>query len=101
MLDGASLDGASLDGASLDGKNKIVKAIVFSGIYKYSTIAYIIKENEKRVKMGCFDRSLREWEDDFWNNDSEFPNNNSKKSNLRFLAFETAKKWFEVVKIES
>ena len=47
--------------------------------------------------MGCFDRSLKEWEENFWNNDNEFPNNGSVKSNLRLMAFETAKKWLEIV----
>ena len=47
--------------------------------------------------MGCFTRKLSDWESDFWNNDNEFPNDGSKKSNLRLFAFETAKKWFEIV----
>ena len=39
----------------------------------------------------------QEWNDNFWNNSNEFPNDNSVKSNLRMMAFETAKKWFEVI----
>jgi hypothetical protein len=46
--------------------------------------------------MGCFTRKLSEWESDFWNNNEEFPNDNSKKSNMRLFAFETAKRWFEM-----
>ena len=47
--------------------------------------------------MGCYDRSLIEWENDFWNNNDEFPNNGSENGKMRLMAFETAKKWFEIV----
>jgi len=43
--------------------------------------------------MGCFIRTRKEWEDNFWNNDKEFPNDNSKTSNDRLLAFELAIQW--------
>ena len=95
-LYGANLSGANLSGASLSG-NKIKTAIVFTGLYDYVVIPYITEENIKRVKMGCYDRSLEEWESDFWNNDNEFPNNGSVKSNLRLMAFETAKAWFKII----
>ena len=94
-LYGANLRGADLYGADLgDYKIKICK--VFTGIYKYTTIPYITVNNEIRIKMGCFDRSLDEWNNDFWNNNDEFPNDGSIKSNERLLAFETAKKWLEL-----
>ena len=99
-LQGAYLRGAYLQGAYLRGaylRVKIKSVIVFTGLYDYFVIPYITEENEKRVKMGCFDRSLKEWEENFWNNDNEFPNNGSVKSNLRLMAFETAKKWLEIV----
>lgn len=88
--------GADLSGADLRGE-KIKQAIVFSGLYTYIVIPYITEKNEKRLKMGCCDRLLSEWESDFWNNENEFPNDNSLKSNLRLMAFETAKKWFELI----
>jgi hypothetical protein len=96
-LRGADLQGAYLQGAYLQGV-KIKAAAVFTGLYTYVVIPYITEENEHRIKMGCYDRSLKEWEDNFWNNDNEFPNNNSLKSNLRLMAFETAKKWLELNK---
>ena len=100
-LRGAYLQGAYLQGANLQGANlhgiKIKKAIVFSGLYKYVVIPFISEDDEKYVKMGCLTRKLSEWESDFWNNDNEFPNDNSEKSNLRLFAFETAKKWFLVI----
>jgi len=95
-LQGADLQGAYLQGADLQGK-KIKTATVFTGLYTYIVIPYITEEDEVRIKMGCFDRTLAEWESDFWNNNNEFPNDNSVKSNCRLMAFETAKKWIEIV----
>ena len=95
-LRGADLQGADLRGAYLQGY-KIKTAVVFSGLYTYVVIPYITEENESRIKMGCYDRSLKEWEEDFWNNPNEFPNDGSQKSLMRLIAFETAKKWFDVV----
>ena len=95
-LQGVDLRGVDLQGVDLRGK-KIKKANVFTGLYEYIVIPYITDKDEKRIKMGCFDRLLSEWESDFWNNDKEFPNNGSEKSNFRVMAFETAKRWFEIV----
>ena len=95
-LRGAFLRDADLRGAYLQGA-KIKKALVFTGLYQYIVIPYITEDNEKRIKMGCFDRSLQEWTDNFWNNDSEFPNDGSLKSEMRVMAFNTAKAWFELI----
>ena len=46
--------------------------------------------------MGCFTRTLKDWEKDFWNNEKEFPNDGSIKSESRKMAFETAKRWIEI-----
>ena len=96
-LQGENLRGAYLRGAYLQGA-KIKTCAVFTGLYDYVVIPYITDENENRVKMGCYDRSLTEWENDFWNNNTEFPNNGSVKSDLRLMAFETAKSWFKIIK---
>ena len=100
-LTGADLTGADLRGADLRGtdgeKIKIKKAAVFTGLYTYIVVPFISEDDIKYVKMGCFTRKLPEWESDFWNNDNEFPNNNSEKSNMRLFALEVAKKWFEVI----
>jgi hypothetical protein len=100
-LQGAYLQGVDLQGVDLRGaylqRVKIKTAVVFTGLYQYIVIPYITKTNEKRIKMGCYDRLLSEWESDFWNNNNEFPNDNSFKSNSRLMAFETAKKWFEII----
>ncbi len=92
----ANLGGANLQGANLGGK-KIKTANVITGLYKYSVIPYFTECGDIRIKMGCCDRLLSEWESNFWNNNIEFPNDNSINSNLRLMAFETAKKWIEIV----
>ena len=99
-LQGADLRGANLQGANLQGADlqdyKIKAAAVFTGLYTYIVIPYITEENEMRIKMGCFDRSLSAWKENFWNNNKEFPNNGSLKSNQRLLAFEIAEKWLQL-----
>jgi hypothetical protein len=100
-LQGADLRRADLQGADLREVNlqgvRIKTATVFTGLYDYIVIPYITEANEPRIKMGCYDRNLQEWEEDFWNNNIEFPNDNSPKSNQRLFAFETAKKWLELI----
>jgi hypothetical protein len=92
----ADLRGADLRGANLQGAEKIKCAAVFTNLYKYIVIPYITEDNIKRIIMGCYNRSLEEWESNFWNNNDEFPNNGSMKSNLRLMAYNTAKAWLEL-----
>ena len=100
VLTGAVLTGADLRGAVLMGAvltdYKIKVAAVFTGLYTYIVIPYITEENQHRVKMGCHDRSVTDWDSDFWNNDKEFPNDNSVRSNLRLMAYNTAKEWLKI-----
>ena len=95
-LTGAYLTGAYLTGAYLRGNEKIQKVAVFTGLYEYIVIPYITEAGEKRVKMGCQNRSLAEWEADFWNNNNEFPNDGSDSSQMRLMAFNTAVSWFGI-----
>lgn len=88
---------ANFSGAYLYGI-KIKKVIALTGLYKYIVIPFISEDGRKYVKMGCFTRTIEEWDADFWNNDKEFPNDGSEKSNLRLFAYETAKRWFEIIK---
>ncbi len=101
-LRGANLRGANLSDANLIGadlsEHKIKKAAVFTGLYTYVVITYITDKDEHRVKMGCHDRSVSEWDVDFWNNPNEFPNDGSEKSNMRLFAYNTAKEWFKTIK---
>ena len=100
-LTGADLRGADLRGADLRGAKikdiTIKKATIITGLYDYVVIPIISKDNIKWVKMGCYLRTVEDWDKDFWNNNNEFPNNGSEKSNMRLFAYETAKKWFEIV----
>ena len=96
-LQGAYLQGADLRGADLQGV-KIKKAAVFTGLYKYICIPFISEENEIYIKMGCYTRLLSEWENDFWNNPSEFPNNGNIESKYRVMAYEFCKQWIELNK---
>ena len=95
-LGSADLRHADLSYANLHyGKIKFIRVI--NGLYKYIVIPYVTETGEARIKMGCYDRTLKEWEDDFWNNPDEFPNDGSEKSNLRLLAFETAKQYLKII----
>ena len=91
----ADLRGADLRGADLRGV-KILKTIVFIGIYRYIAMPIIAEDGKHYVKLGCHLRTVEDWEKDFWNNDNEFPNDNSIKSQLRVLAYDTCKKWLEI-----
>jgi len=99
-LRGAYLTGAYLTGAYLRGAYlndiKIKKVALFTGLYKYIVIPFISEKDECYVKMGCYTRTLKEWEKDFWNNNNEFPNDKSIKTQLRVMAYEVAKKWLEI-----
>jgi len=53
-------------------------------------------DNTEWIQLGCYFRKVEEWEEDFWNNNDEFPNDWSKQSKFRLLAYETCKKWLEL-----
>ena len=99
-LVGASLDGASLYRASLDGasyKDVIInKTAVFTGLYKYTSMPIISKDGKEYIRLGCYTRLVSEWENDFWNNHKEFPNNGDIDSKYRLMAFDFCKKWLEL-----
>jgi hypothetical protein len=96
-LSGADLSQADLSQADLSGAdyNSIIikKAAAFLGLYKYLVLAIISDKNEIHITMGCYFRSLADWDSDFWNNPNEFPNDGSEKSIQRLKAFEFAKDW--------
>jgi len=86
-LSGANLSGANLRDADLiradlirakildSNKSEITlkKAHDFRNLYKYSCILFIAENNDIYIKMGCFTRKKEDWESDFYNNNSEFP----------------------------
>ena len=99
-LRGADLLGADLSGADLSGADgeKIIikKCAVFTGLYKYLAMPIISEDDKHYIRLGCYTRLVSEWESDFWNNTSEFPNDNSLKSQYRVMAYEFCKKWISI-----
>jgi hypothetical protein len=91
-VDGSTvLDGSRVDGSTvLNGKITRYTAMFALNLYKYSVAAYINKKNEQIIQLGCCTRKRTEWENDFWNNEKEFPNDDSAKSNARMRAFKIA-----------
>jgi hypothetical protein len=85
---------ADLRGADLRGY-KVKQAAVFTGLYTYTVISFVTEGGEHRIALGCYNRSVAEWEADFWNNLSEFPNDGSIKSRERLFAFNVAKQWLK------
>ena len=101
-LSGANLSDAYLSGADLSGANlsglKIQKTAVFTGLYKYIAMPIITQDNKHYVRLGCYTRLVSDWQNDFWNNSNEFPNNGDLDSKYRLMAFEFCKKWIELNK---
>ena len=101
-LRGAYLRGADLTGADLrgaDGKKiKIQTATVFTGLYKYVVVPFISEDGKYYVNMGCYVRTVKEWDTEFWNNPTEFQDHNSLESKLRVFAYKTAKQWIQLMK---
>lgn len=78
--------GASIgEGASITKVN----AMFAINLYKYAVGAYC-SGNVEYIQLGCYMRTRKEWEDNFWNNEKEFPNDNSEASNQRLNAFKIA-----------
>jgi len=73
---------------------KIKSAMGWIGLYNY-WVFVAFTDKGTFVRMGCHWRSLADWEADFWNNNSEFPNNGSSKSNMRLAAFTFTKEWIK------
>jgi len=96
-LSGADLRGADSSDANLRGL-KIQKTAVFTGLYKYIAMPIITQDNKHYVRLGCYTRLVSDWQNDFWNNSNEFPNNGDLDSKYRLMAFEFCKKWIELNK---
>ena len=94
-LRSADLRGADLSSAYLRGV-KIKTTAVFTGLYQYIVMPVIAGDGTEYVRMGCHFRKVSEWNADFWNNPSEFPNNGDIPSKLRWMAYQTALQWLEI-----
>ena len=85
-------DGCTLgDGCKLGDWCKLTEIPFYAlGLYKYHVSAHY-NRGVPYIQLGCFLRTLKEWEDNFWNNTKEFPDNGSEKSEARKFAFDIAK----------
>ncbi len=95
----ANLSYANLSYADLRSANRVIKikkATVITGLYKYMVMPIIAEDGTEWVGMGCYLRTVKDWDEAFWNNVSEFPNVKSYDSQLRLMAFKTAKTWLKL-----
>jgi len=84
------------DGARVGQAN----AIFALNLYKYASSGYFTKEGVQMIQLGCYLRMRTEWENDFWNNTNEFPNDGSSSSEARMRAFKTICFFLDNVKPE-
>ena len=91
-LSGAVLSGADLRDAVLRGK-KLSDMRVFTGLYAYQVWAVLFQDGSRWVRMGCYFKSLEEWEQIGVrkSNLAEYPDDGSERSEERAAAFEFAK----------
>ena len=87
-LSGADLREANLSGANLSGIRGIIS---IQNQYKYQCYGYYNKEYP-RVRLGCHDRTIEEWKNDFDNNPEEFPHDSPKYKN-RLYNFTCISQW--------
>ena len=67
-------------------------------LYKYSCGAWVDSRRGEIIQLGCFTRTRKEWDSNFWNNDDEFPNDGSEKSNARLRAFKMCCNFLDLIK---
>jgi len=69
-------------------KFKKWQAIFSNSLYEYASGGYY-KNKVQIIQLGCYSRTRKEWDNDFWNNPNEFLDHNSEKSQARLRAFKT------------
>ena len=99
-LRGADLRDAVLRGADLrDAKYQgvvVSRMVVLTGLYQFVVAAVVAEDGQEYIGLGCFFRSVTDWEADFWNNPGEFPNNGDQASAERLFAYQTALRWLDL-----
>lgn len=64
----------------------------YLGMYKYHAVAYFDKQKKQNIiRMGCFARTVEQWDADFWNNPKEFPNDGRPRSVERWEVYQDLK----------
>ena len=72
---------------------QISNHIILPNSYKYIARGYFNEIDKKHyIQLGCYLRTIDEWDGDFWNNNDEFPEG-SEPGNLRFETFNKIKKY--------
>ena len=96
----ANLSGADLSRAKYRGITiKYLRS--FSGLYKYITVVAIADDGTEYIGLGCKFLKKQEWEGNgFWNNTSEFPDDNLIATKERILALKFANDWIELHRSE-
>ena len=79
-----------LERANIKSGWKITNIVHLMNEYRYHVSAYRI-DGIIIIQMGCFTRTLEEWENSFWNNDEEFIKG-TPEGEERLLAFNKIKK---------
>ena len=68
------------------------EGIVIHNAYRYSAGCYFdSKVNLAIIRLGCYHRTIEEWEKDFWNNLHEFTNPDAPESKDRLYAYSLCK----------
>ena len=88
----ADLRGANLRGAVYKGV-KVMFLCSLGRLYTYNVVVVISDDNTIYVGLGCYFRKAIDWQNDFWNNKSEFPNDGSIKTQERELALDFSVKF--------
>ena len=90
-MQGAYLQGADLRSADLQGAEGIIR---IESQYPYQAYGYYF-DGKMRIRLGCFDRTIEEWDADFWNNGKEFPKDSPQGEN-RLFVYNCIKQWLIV-----
>ena len=100
VREGATLTAPALTGAryvEVRGKSFkhdfILKTIFLGKDYQYIAGGSLTADGKIYIRLGCYVRPLQEWDEDFWNNPSEFPNDKSEKSEKRLATFNKIKSY--------
>ena len=93
----ANLSNADLSYAKYSHKGITAKRFtVILNLYKYTVIPIISKDGDHWIALGCKFQTRKDWETNFWNNTSEFPNDGGETTESRKFALATACAWLDM-----
>ena len=93
----ANLSNADLRDAKYSHKGITAKRFtVILNLYKYTVIPIISKDGDHWIALGCKFQTRKDWETNFWNNTSEFPNDGGETTESRKFALATACAWLDM-----